>query len=287
MMKCRCTFAAVLLLPILLGTAPPATTQNLIAEKCNAVLAGWKTRFDEEHFNYVISAPFVIAGDGTPAAIIRYRDGTILPSARALTRLYFQTAPSEPILILLFESDGSYRRLADKWFDDRDVPHFGFYRPAQHVMLMNVATGTGTLVHEMTHALMAPDFPSVPDWFNEGLASLYEQSTIGPDTIRGLPNWRLPALQSEIARNQLRSTEAMIGDPDFRSPERVGMNYAHARYVMLYLQDRGLLQKYYRNFRDHCADDPTGLQTLKDLLSPQTLEQFDQQWRPWVMELQR
>ena len=287
MMNHRRIFAAVLLLPLLLGTAPPATTRALITEKCNAVLADWKPRFDGEHFHYVVSPPFVIAGDGGAAAIARYRDGTILPSARALTHLYFKTPPSEPILILLFESDSLYRRLADKWFDDRDVPHFGFYRPAQHVMLMNVATGTGTLVHEMTHALMSPDFRDVPDWFNEGLASLYEQSTIGPDTIRGLPNWRLPALQTAIAKKQLRSTEEMIDDVNFRDPERVGLNYAHARYVMLYLQDRGLLQTYYHNFRDHFADDPTGLQSLKDLLSPKTMEQFDQQWQRWVMELQR
>src|SRR5205809_422641 len=82
--------------------------------------------------------------------------------------------------------------LAKKWFDDDDVPHYGFYRHRDHTMLMNVGTGTGTLVHELTHALIAPDFPNVPDWFNEGFASLYEQCSLGPDTITGHENWRLP-----------------------------------------------------------------------------------------------
>ena len=69
-----------------------------------------------------------------------------------------------------------YRRLAKKWFDEDDVPHFGFCR-RDGTMLMNISTGGGTLVHELVHALIRPDFPNVPTWFNEGLASLYEQSS--------------------------------------------------------------------------------------------------------------
>jgi hypothetical protein len=200
--------------------------------------------------------------------------------------MYFQARPAEPILILLFESDASYRRLAITWFNDHDVPHFGFYRPYDRTMLMNVATGTGTLVHELTHALMAPDFPTVPDWFNEGLASLYEQSSFDADgNINGLPNWRLPALQRAILNNQLRPTEELINDTDFRAEERVGLNYAHARYVMLYLQERGTLRDFYRRFRDHAAADPHGLDTFNQTIAPLTPEQFDRQWRAWVMTL--
>ncbi len=262
------------------------SNQPTIAEKCDALLATWKTRLDAEGFAYLVSPPFVIAGDGGAAAIARYRDGTIERSARALHRAYFATRPTEPILILLFESEGPYRRLAAKWFDDHDVPHFGFYRPHDRTMLMNVATGTGTLVHELTHALMAPDFPTVPDWFNEGLASLYEQSSFDADgNIAGLPNWRLPALQRAIQHNEIRTTEALIEDPDFRAEQRVGLNYAHARYVMLYLQQHGRLRGFYRRFRDHAADDPRGLASFKETIAPLTLDEFDREWRAWVMTL--
>jgi hypothetical protein len=130
--------------------------------------------------------PFVIAGNASQSQINRYRDVTILAAARALHAMYFDAEPTEPVLILLFESRGPYARLAKKWFDQDDVPHYGFYRRRQNIMLMNVGTGTGTLVHELVHALIAPDFPAVPDWFNEGLASLYEQCSIGRDR-RGIP----------------------------------------------------------------------------------------------------
>src|SRR4051812_31604701 len=172
------------------ASAAPASRPSAasIEQKSRDLLAAWKDRLSDEHFTAVVAGPFVIAGDGGPARLARYRDGTILAAARALHAQFFHAEPAEPILILLFETEGPYKRLAKKWFDDDDVPHYGFYRHRDRTMLMNVGTGTGTLVHELTHALIAPDFPNVPDWFNEGFASLYEQCSLGPDTITGHEN---------------------------------------------------------------------------------------------------
>ena len=152
-------------------------------------------------------------------------------------------------------------------------------------MLMNISTGGGTLVHELVHALIKPDFPTVPSWFNEGLASLYEQSNIDGDTITGLKNWRLPALKQAIRQDQLRSFEELMADPDFYGKEHVGLNYAQARYLMMYLQDKHLLQKFYRNFRAGAKDDPTGIETLKQLIAPKKLPEFEREWRAWVFSL--
>lgn len=269
---------------LMVGAGP--STVPTTDHKCAALLDDWRAKLDAAKFNYTISPPFVIAGNGSAAALARYRDGTIEQSARALHRQYFTARPDEPILILLFESEAPYRRLAREWFGDPDVPHFGFYRPHDRTLLMNVGTGTGTLVHELTHALMAADFPTVPDWFNEGLASLYEQSSFGGGgAITGLPNWRLPALQRAIRQKQLRSTEQMIDDRQFREAERVVLNYAHARYVMLYLQERQLLGDFYRRFRDGVANDARGLETFRQIIAPSTLDAFDVEWRRWVLGL--
>jgi hypothetical protein len=269
--------------------AAAASSANLPArqldEKARQLLSDWQARFDEENFQAVVAGPFVIAGNGTAEQIGRYRDGTILAAARALHAQFFKAEPAEPILILLFETEGPYRRLAKKWFNDDNVPHFGFYRHSDHAMLMNVGTGTGTLVHELTHALIAPDFPTVPDWFNEGLASLYEQSTINGDTIRGLPNWRLPALQKAIEMKTLRTLSEMIEDKNFRAEQLVSINYAQARYLMFYLQEKGLLKRYYTEFRDHADKDPTGIESLKKTIGPQSLDDFEKDWRGWVMTL--
>lgn len=253
-------------------------------EKCDRLLSQWKDRFDQEKFDYLVAPPFVIAGDGGAKVLAAYRDHTILTAARALKQMYFKTEPVQPVLILLFESPESYKRLAGEWFDDDAVPHFGFFRH-DNIMLMNVATGTGTLVHELTHALMKPDFPRAPGWFNEGLASLYEQCSLHP-TIQGHANWRLAGLQQALKTDNLRPLQEMIEDTDFYDEEHVGLNYAQARYLMFYLQEKRLLAKYYEQFRDNVEDDPTGLKTLEKIIESQNLNEFEKNWRAWVMTLE-
>jgi hypothetical protein len=289
-MSNRLLRSGILLLGFAAGLAPSsllyaATEPGEIEGKARSLLATWKDRFDAEHFHYLTAGPFVIAGDGTEAQLARYRDGTVVAATRALQATYFDKHPAEPVLILLFEKAEPYKRLAKQWFGDDEVPHFGFFRRADNVMLMNVSTGTGTLVHEMVHALMAPDFPDVPDWFNEGLASLFEQCSLGTDTITGHENWRLPDLQKSIRRKTLRPLSEMIGDEHFYDDERVGINYAQARYLMFYLQKKGLLRDYYRKFRDGVKDDPTGIKTLKAVLKTDDLDAFDKSWRAWVLTL--
>jgi len=272
--------AMLLLLP---SQSPAATSEPSLDGKCDLLLDRWRDRLAEEHFASLVAPPFVLAGDGGEAKLRAYRDQTVLAAARALHATYFDAQPNEPILILLFESEPPYRRLAKKWFDEDDVPHFGFCR-SDGVMLMNISTGGGTLVHEIVHALIKPDFPTVPTWFNEGLASLYEQCNMDGDHITGLKNWRLPALKQAIRDKQLRSIEEMIRDPNFYG-EHQGLNYAQARYLLMYLQEKGKLRDFYRDFRAHAKDDPMGIETLRATVAPQTLAEFERQWRAWVMAL--
>jgi hypothetical protein len=100
-------------------------------------------------------------------------------------------------------------------------------------------------------------------------------------------NWRQPALKRAIREGSLRPLRELIEDPDFYRDDLVGLNYAQARYLMFYLQEKGLLAQYYRACRDGCADDPTGRKSLEALLAPrqQSLEEFEKQWRAWVTDL--
>ncbi len=175
----------------------------------------------------MVSPPFIVAGDGDVDRVNHYLNSTIRAAADAMHKNFFDHAqPDKPIVILLFESDEPYRRLAKQWFGDEDISRFGYFRH-DNVMLMNVGTGTGTLVHELTHALIKPDFPQVPSWFNEGLASLFEQCTLDNGDIRGLPNWRLPDLQNAIRKNELRSLEGMMSDNDFSTTATSSASITH------------------------------------------------------------
>ena len=92
-------------------------------------------------------------------------------------------------------------------------------------------------------------------------------------------------LHSAIRNDELRPLAEMIADEDFRANERVGLNYAQARYLMFYIQEKGLLSDYYAKFRDAAKEDPNGLKTLEALVAPQSLEAFEKDWRAWVLTL--
>src|SRR5258708_16877563 len=104
----------VLLGLITVAAAPPATRPAIDA-KAAAMLAVWKPRLDAAGLKYLVAPPFVIAGDGGLLKLTAYRDSTIGASARALKRTFFARDPQEPLLILLLESEGPYKRVAREW----------------------------------------------------------------------------------------------------------------------------------------------------------------------------
>jgi hypothetical protein len=55
----------------------------------------------------------------------------------------------------------------------------------------------------------------------------------------------------------------------------------------MYLQERGVLRKFYRTFTTNHASDPTGLESLKRVLGVRSLEGFEKEWRRWVLRLER
>ncbi len=96
----------------------------------------------------------------------------------------------------------------------------------------------------------------------------------------GLPNWRLPALQDAIKQGQLAPL-ADLPAADFYGSNR-GINYAQARYFCQYLQHRGLLREFYKQFR---VDRGQDLPQMVQFVCGESIEQVDQDMRRWVMTL--
>lgn len=237
----------------------------------------------------IVSSPFVVAGDLSEAALRDWYDRTIYPAAIAMGNRYFTQRPSEPITVLLFSSKDSYERYAERLYRDKGISIYGYYKPRERTLVMNIATGGGTLVHELTHALIAFDCPNVPDWFNEGLASLHEQCRFREDDrgpwIEGLVNWRLPKLQKEIEAERLPSLADFVRDSDFRG-EREAINYAQARYFCLFLQRRGVLGDYYAALRKDIEKDPTGESAIREVFPDLTWNELDAEYQKFVLRLQ-
>ena len=166
-----------------------AVWSNHLAELNQRVPAG---------FVVVVQPPFVVIGDESPGMVQSRATNTVKWAVDQLKQEYFQRDPVEIIDIWLFKDRESYTNQAWRLFRDTPTTPFGYYSAPHRALVMNIATGGGTLVHEIVHPFMRANFPECPAWFNEGLASLYEQSSTKNGRIHGKINWRYKALEQAI-----------------------------------------------------------------------------------------
>ena len=253
---------------------------HLLSSDCHAVADQLQSLLSPD-WNMVIHEPFVIAGDCPEAHLDRCYFDTIAPTARALSVQYFDHQPTWPIAIVLCTSDESYRECHLQLGDKDRSEYSGIYVRSQHRIVVNIATGEGTLAHELTHALAHADFPEMPEWLDEGLASLYEECEFSADELRlvGLENWRGAALRGAMRAGTLRSIEE-LAEASFATTDPP-VEYAQARYFCLYLQKRNLLEPFYRKCRAHLKNGRNGLDSLEELTG-MTVAEIDKSFRTWL-----
>jgi hypothetical protein len=237
-------------------------------------------------FSVVIEPPFVVLGDEAPDVVRSRAKQTVGWAVKMLKQDYFARDPEAIIDVWLFRDRKSYEKHAREMFHDTPSTPFGYYSEKEKALIMNIATGGGTLVHEIVHPFISANFPDCPAWLNEGLGSLYEQSEEKDGHIRGRTNWRLAGLQEAIQRKEVPSFADLTGTStgEFYNEDR-GSNYAQARYLCYYLQEQGLLIKFYREFVARQREDPTGFATLQSVLGEKDMGAFKERWERFVLRL--
>lgn len=231
--------------------------------------------------------PFIVLTDGGDAALERWCERTIQWSCARLRRAYFSKDPDRILEVWLCKDEASYRKHAKALFDDEPDTPYGYYSSAHGALVMNIATGGGTLVHEMVHVYVEADFPACPVWLNEGLGSLFEACREERGHIVGLLNWRLPILQDAIRRGPLPTLQQLTAlDPGAFYGEGQDVHYGMARYLCYHLQEEGKLREYYEAARTRQGEDPTGYDTLVRSLGEEDMAAFQRRWEAWVATLE-
>ena len=266
-----------------LKTVRPSATRTG-ADYAQHILALRKTL--PKGFTVVVREPFVIIGDEAPAMVARRAKKTVTWAVKHLEKSYFERPPKDILNIWLFRDEKSYRTNAKRLLGHTPDTPYGYYSPSAKALVMNIATGGGTLVHEIVHPYMEANFPDVPAWFNEGLGALYEQSSERDGRIVGLTNWRLAGLQKLIRSGDLPSFKTLMSTTERQFyREDTGDNYAQARYLLYALQERGLLREYFHAFLRNRRVDPTGYETLKQVLGVTDLAAFRATWEKETLAL--
>jgi len=211
---------------------------------------------------------FVIISELPPEVTYSIIDNEIRHTIDGVEDSYTRKNPAEPIPFFLFSDFDEYKNFSLKYYgiNDNDLSPYGYYKTSKKVIVVRFARWKGSISHEITHALIHPDFPNIPSWFDEGLASLHEQFTYRDGELIGVFSWRIVSLRRALedstytTLNKLMSTndEELYGK---RSP----FYYAQARYLLMYLQQKRLLRKYYSEFRDNFKRDETGIKQLEKI----------------------
>jgi len=241
-------------------------------------------------FTVAVQSPFVVIGDEAPDKVRSRATNTVKWAVDQLKQEYFTRDPVEIIDIWSFKNRDSYTNHAWQLFQDKPTTPFGYYSAQHQALVMNIATGGGTLVHEIVHPFLRANFPECPAWFNEGLASLYEQSSRKNGRIHGGINWRYKGLEQAIKNGKLISFEKLLATTDHEfyggnDNPNYNQHYAQARYLCYYLQEQGLLQKFYLEFVANVKTDPTGFNTLKRVLGEQDMNAFQKKWEKYIPDL--
>jgi hypothetical protein len=271
--------------PVGLAAPPPRLPGPSVAELSQHVMELRKRL--PEGFQVRVERPFVVVGNGGPADLEHAARDIVRWSVQRLEKDFFARAPEKVLEVWLFKDKPSYQRGVKQLTGEEPSTPYGFYSPSHRMLLMNIATGGGTLVHEIVHPYVEADLPKAPAWINEGLGSLFEQSADRGGHIVGLTNWRLAGLQDAIVDRRLGSLEKMAHTTnDQFYGDDSGTHYAAARYLMYWLQEQSKLVAFVKALHTELDRDPSGWSTLVAHVGERDMAAFQKRWEAWVLELE-
>ena len=262
------------------------TSSSFTQSQFDQHIAQLKTKLPSSDFSIVVQPPFVVIGDEPAQVVKQHSEETIKWAVDKLKQDFFPKDPADILDIWLFKDATSYEKHTRTIFNDKPSTPYGYYSRGHKALIMNIGTGGGTLVHEIVHPFVEANFAACPSWLNEGLGSLYEQCGEKDGHIHGYVNWRLPGLQQGIKAGSIPDFKTLTAlDTNSFYADGRGVNYAQSRYLCYYLQERGLLVKFYQLFYAQQKNDPTGYKSLTSILGNPNMDRFKKDWEKYVLNL--
>ncbi len=159
----------------------------------------------------------------------------------------------------------------------------GMYSPKARVICANIGNSYGNLMHELAHPLITYDYPGVPVWLNEGIATLYGNSKSikikNRTKMRYLVNYRLSHLK-EAYRKKILPTfkELLMARPFNFYSLKPREYYALSRYILFYLDRKNQLSPFYKEIKKAGGNRVKHLKILNRYIDYKT-------FISWVMKL--
>ncbi|HEY1693640.1 MAG TPA: hypothetical protein VGG39_15840 [Polyangiaceae bacterium] len=266
--------------------APPAPPYDLATDLASRVAdARFPAVLGPGAVSAVVSSSFLLvaAHKGWPF------DAEVALAQRSLPAMFhdrFFGPPDRAITVFLFPSDDPYVEFCVRRYGAACTSDYGQYDTVRREIVVNAGPGgPTTLLHELVHAI-GTEFPTMPDWFEEGLATAFEipvQS--GPYEIHSGPNKRHQMLLGEI-RNP--TSELTVSLDQLFAVTRAEVRgatewlvYAMSNDFCAWLDSQHKLWPFYRFWRDHADRDRTGRWSFEKVMG-QRPEAMTDAWLTWV-----
>jgi hypothetical protein len=238
-------------------------------------------------FSVLLRPPFILAGNVSPERLEQAFRDTIQPAYIAIAATYELAEFADPVTVIGCADEVTYRDLSARLFDLQTTSIYGYFRPTERTVVVNLATGdSAALTHELTHALIDNDCENIPLWLNEAIASMHESCVFKTDPIEILPkdNWRLAILEKAVKERSCPALVEMVDDAHFQTDPR-GVNYAIARYFAIFLHERSVLPNLLAeiNESERGSDNSTAsLQLVIRYLGLPSLRALETEFQRWL-----
>lgn len=173
-----------------------------------------------------------------------------------------------PVDVCVLASSKAYRKFAKQVMgNDEYATDRGFFVPYRRLIVVDLGRGVGGLRHELVHALLRDEFGALPDWLDEGMAALYVTAKWTKKGYKFQVNFRLRQLRAARKAGRLPDLAKLAASDD---REVYGKDYeayySLARYLLLYLERQGKLDKFFKKIRSAPRSTKGQLEVLRQFV---------------------
>ncbi|MDD4955670.1 MAG: hypothetical protein PHP17_06495, partial [Candidatus Omnitrophica bacterium] len=149
-------------------------------------------------------------------------------------------------------------------------------------VVINADLAFGSVTYEVMRLLTGFNLPQAPVWIEDGFPYLYETIGIKNGSLVIKSNKRLGILKKVIDTPDYVSIKdlSVMGKDDFYKGNNAPAA-AEARYIMFYLHKKGLLKRFYREYKATQLEDKSGIQALQKTVGLD-IRIFEGEWLAWV-----
>jgi hypothetical protein len=222
-----------------------------------------------ENFSITKFKQFVIFSGLDPKVTYSVIDNDIRTTIDAMTNSYVEKIPDSVTAFFLFKDHDSYKdfTLNNTNIEEKDLSQYGYFKISLNIIAIRYVDWKGSPRHEVTHRFTRSDFPGMPSWLDEGLAALNEKSVYKDGKLIGEFSLRILAIRRAIKEDRYTGLENLMKTDDNEFYDKYSpFYYAQSRFLLMYLQEKGLLEKYYKSVRDTFKQDKTGISQLEKIL---------------------